>query len=186
MTFLKPRSLLAAAILAAIVAVACTFDIVRVSSGSMRPSIRNGDYILVLSPRGVIRQLLPLRRFVRRNSIVVFALEEQQGAPVLYVKRVAAKAADRVRIAEGSLILNGLHASDPHAFYETRAARRRDSWPAGEAERRDIAVPPGNVFVLGDNRSGSTDSRTFGPVAGSSIVGVAVLVLRLPHAGFHF
>lgn len=185
MTFLSLRTLLVSAVLAAIAVLAYSFDIVRVGSGSMSPSIRDGDYIVVLSPRGGIERLLPLRRFVQRSSVVVFAVEGRPGAPELYVKRVAATARDRVRIAEGSLILNGSQVNDPHAFYVTPAARRGDVWPAGEAEKRDVAVPSDSVFVLGDNRGGSTDSRTFGPVAESRVVGVAVLVLRLPHFGFH-
>ncbi len=185
MRFLTSRTLFVSAILAAIVALAYSFDVVRVGSGSMRPSIRDGDYVVVLSPRGIIERLIPLGRFVQRSSVVVFTVEGRSGAPGLYVKRVAAKAADRVRIAEGSLILNGSQVSDPYAYYETPAARRLDVWPSGEAEKRDISVPFGSIFVLGDNRRGSTDSRTFGPVAQSRVVGVAVLVLRVPHCGFH-
>ena len=113
-----------------------------VESTSMRPTLRQGDRFLV--DRGFYRTHSP-----RRGDVAVYAHPRQ--ADYVYIKRIVALAGDRIAIRAGRVILNGVAIEeryaipgDPNAFYNNTS---------------EITVPDGYVFVLGDNRSMSSDSR---------------------------
>jgi signal peptidase I len=124
--------------------------IYRVQQASMRPTLEVEDILLVDpvdpgSPFG-------------RGDIVVFrpAAEEPP-----FVKRVIGIAGDLVEIRDGSVYLNGTQLHEPYTLGSTPSFSGPQSW----------LVPAGTLFVLGDNRANSTDSRSFGPVATDLIVG---------------
>ena len=73
-----------------------------------------------------------------------------------YVKRVIALGGDTVELRNGSIRVNGVEIDDPWGYGETLAERGTVIYP--------YPVREGNVFVLGDNRRISMDSRTFGEV----------------------
>lgn len=85
-----------------------------------------------------------------------------------FIKRVIAVAGDRIRIQEGTVYVNGEPVDEPFVL-------RRDS-----ASMPERVVPPGAVFVMGDNRTNSEDSREFGFVDRSLIIGRAVVVYWPP------
>ena len=111
-----------------------------VPSGSMRPTLEPGD-VIAASPWG---------GEVRRGDVVVFR-DAMTGTR--YVKRVVALGGDHVRIENGVLYLNGDSVAEPYV--------RGGGSPPQLAE----IVPSRHVWVLGDNREDSTDSRMIGPVA---------------------
>lgn len=82
-----------------------------------------------------------------------------------YIKRVVALPGDVVDIQNGQLIVNGIP-EEGIACGETHHQESLMSYP--------YTVPEGRMFVLGDNREASIDSRTFGPVADSQIRGKIV------------
>lgn len=169
-----------AGLLGGIVIMAFSFDIVKVSSDSMEPAMYSGDYILIFSPKGLVNQVVPLERILRRHSVIVFSLSSRKSDNAeYYIKRIEAMAYDRVRVDQGCLILNGLGVEDPYAYYSAPALRLRDTWPFARRQGADVVIPEGAVFVLGDNRAGSTDSRVFGPLARSSIIGVVICTLHI-------
>jgi signal peptidase I len=101
-----------------------------------------------------------------RGDIVVF--ESPEGGDDPLIKRVIALPGERVAVADGAVFVNGRPLAEPYLRPNAETA-------CDEREVCDLVVPPGHVFVLGDNRSGSNDSRAFGPVAVDRIVGKAVV-----------
>jgi signal peptidase I len=88
------------------------------------------------------------------------------GAGGTFLKRIVGVPGDRVGADQGTIVVNGERLDEPYV-------------PAGERDARSfaaVAVTPGNYFVLGDNRSSSCDSRAWGLVPRSAIVGRVVAV----------
>lgn len=117
--------------------------------------------------RLIVDRLTPLFDPYKRGDIVVFdhpALAEQE-APL--IKRVIAVEGSVVEIADGRVYVDGRVLDEPYTFGDepTLPATNRTSW----------VVPPGHLFVLGDHRAVSLDSRTFGPIDVSSVIGRAWL-----------
>ena len=168
----------------------------RIPSGSMEPTLKVGDFLLVdkqsYGPSGELdRLLLPPTR-VKRGDLVVFHYPVN---PELHlVKRVVGLPGDRIRMRGGRLLVNGRVLNEPYAFYSpSRPNGFRDDFPSLlEADpnvdlrwwiklRRsirgeDVVVPTNEYFVLGDNRNDSEDSRYWGFVPRSAIVGRPLLV----------
>jgi len=88
-------------------------------------------------------------------------------ASVNYIKRVVAVGGDRIAIINGHVILNGKRQKEPFATFAGCTGDSTCSYP------RAIKVPAGYYFMMGDNRDSSDDSRFWGPVPGSWIIGEA-------------
>jgi signal peptidase I len=136
------------ALVAASVAGLLPLQLMRVSSGSMSPTIRTGDVIVVDKLAGAVRRM------------DVVAVEDPYGGSLL-VKRVVAVAGDTVALEDGVLVVDGRRVCE-----RTVDPARIDGSYYGP-----VTVPDGSVFLLGDERRGSVDSRAFGPVAESAVVG---------------
>jgi signal peptidase I len=108
---------------------------------------------------------------IERREIVAFQVGQKArrecGAGGLFIKRVIGIAGDRITIRDGAVYLNGRKLREPYA--------NRPTDGAGEYE-----VPARHVFVLGDNRSQSCDSRVWGPLSVRRVVGVAYEIERGP------
>ena len=92
------------------------------------------------------------------GDVIVFWAPNDPGTP--YVKRIVGIGGDTVQFADGALVRNGVEQHEPYLMPgATRGDDHRSS------------VPQGHVFVAGDNRSNSLDSRHFGPVPNHAIVG---------------
>ena len=126
---------------------------VRVQAHSMEPTYRPGDHLLVRS-WGAGRDL------PRRGDVVVVQVPD--GGDL--VKRVAAVAGDEVGIADGLLVVDGVEVKEPYLDQ----ASVDGTWFG------PVVVPPGHVFVLGDHRGDSVDSRRFGPIPVSAVRGTVV------------
>jgi signal peptidase I len=84
-----------------------------------------------------------------------------------FIKRVVGLPGDRIAIVNGHVIRNGAQLQEPYA--DTSSCAGPDcSFP------KPIVIPPGEYFVLGDNRGESDDSRFWGPVKRAWIIGVVV------------
>ena len=127
-----------------------------ISSDSMRPTLDRGDVVLVdkLSPRLGYRP--------DHGDLVTFT-SPADSKPTL--KRVVGVAGDRVRIDDGVLIVNNRKVPEPYVDQRTIDALY---WGT-------ITVPAGQAIVLGDQRAGSIDSRTYGPIPLTAIQGRALL-----------
>ncbi|MHC5081483.1 MAG: signal peptidase I [Planctomycetota bacterium] len=144
-----------------------------VPTGSMRDTIQEGERFVVwklghgvqnpLSPREKITiRNVPLARWkkIDRGEIVVFRPPKHTGSRVNFVKRVIALAGDTVEVkGDVGVFVNGAPLEEPYLF-ET---------PRYDMPRR--TVPPGTVFVMGDNRNHSFDSHAWGDLNVDSIQG---------------
>lgn len=145
---------------------------VGISGSSMTPSLHDGERVLVPRFETWLHRL-GIGAF-GRGDIVYFPSPRERGplCPVFcthLIKRVVAIEGDTVAIRAGQLIVNGEALAEPYLGGAWR----------GSSELPEQVVPPGHVFVLGDNRGpfGSVDSRAFGPVPTRELEGRAAAVI---------
>ncbi len=119
----------------------------------MEPHIHSGEYVLINT--FAFRIGSP-----RRGEIVAFRHDGE--AREVFIKRVIGLPGERIRIERGRVYANGTQLNEPYV---------RDSDGRSFAE---ITVPPLSVYVLGDNRANSEDSRFFGTVGDDRLIGRAV------------
>lgn len=118
-------------------------DLLRVSSDSMAPTICVGDTVLLLRLHGAA---------VAPGDVVTF---HDDGSGDELIKRVAAVGGQRLAIADTVLTVDGVAVDEP--WLDRRTVDGLYFGP--------VTVPEGSVFLLGDHREVSIDSRAFGPVA---------------------
>lgn len=124
-----------------------------VSGRSMQPALADGDRLLVA-------KLAYHAQLPRRGDIIVFRSPHDAASD--YVKRVIGLPGDQVELRLGRVYINGAPLAEPYLGQYPPA----DFGPA--------SVPADGVFVLGDNRGHSEDSRYFGDVPLASIKGRVV------------
>lgn len=125
----------------------------RVYGQSMEPSLHSEQ-------RLVVEKMSYRFHTPRRGDIVVLRIPGSDTDPPL-IKRVIALPGESVEIRNGQVMVNGVVLDEPYLREET----------VGNYTPR--IVPPLYIFVLGDNRSASNDSRAFGPVPLENIIGRA-------------
>lgn len=149
----------------------------KIPSGSMEPTLEIGDHILVSKFIYGIKipftstHLFPLDK-PKRGDVIVFIYPLDPSKD--FIKRVVAVGGDKVQLVNKKLYINGVEVADPHAVY------KEDLIPAGDLQKRDnfgpTAVPPNSLFVLGDNRDRSLDSRFWGFVPLEDVRGKAFII----------
>ena len=132
--------------------------------GGMAPTIRRGDMILVRKSS----TYMP-----KRGDVVVFKSSADGGVPL--VERVAALGGESVEIRDGSVYINGEKTECPR-LKDIEYISDGKFGVNGEA----FKVPVGSLFVLGDNSVNSLDSREFGAVAESDLIGRAYKIYWPP------
>ena len=158
---------LALSVLIAVVLIVFIYQPVKVEGTSMMPALRDQERIFI----NKFTYLFGLGG-IGRGDTVVFHYDENKS----YIKRVIGLPGDRVRIDAGTVLVNGRPLEED---YVPRQYRDTISWPPG-ANARDEVVPPDMYFVLGDHRSQSSDSRSWGYVQRKSIYGKAVFIYWPP------
>jgi len=128
-----------------------------VKQTSMLETLHNGDVV-------VVSHIYALRKDFERGDIIVFYLGNKKDENGEYlVKRIIGLPGEIVEIHNGTVYINGNSIEEPYVTYK------------GTSNFGPYKVPDGKVFVLGDNRPASRDSRFFGAIDESSIVGRVVL-----------
>lgn len=168
----------------------------RIPSSSMENTLLVGDVLFVNkavygSEIPIISKRLPAIRPPRRNDLVVFESPETTGLHV--VKRVVGVPGDTLFMVENSLWRNGAPADEPHAVFTgdrvDPADPRMRTWQLCCLVRTDtesyrptlknwgpLVVSPDSVFVMGDNRDNSYDSRYWGFLGRDRIVGQPLFI----------
>jgi signal peptidase I len=103
---------------------------------------------------------------VKRGDVVVFQYPLNPAKD--YVKRCVAVGGDTVEMRVGRVYINGQQVLEPYVRFP------------GLSDTKAVVVPKNSIFVMGDNRTNSEDSRTFGPVKVSTVRGKAVFILWPP------
>ena len=149
--------LLAAAVLVATVVVRLTIvGAVRIESSSMSPTLERGDVVLV-SKRA------PEAGALHHGDLVVFRMPDGHRA----IQRVVALPGDSIVILDGQLQVNDRPVRESYVDQATIDGYYSRTW----------TVPSGSVFLLGDNRANSIDSRDYGPVAVDDLLGRVIVTL---------
>ena len=160
---------LAGALVLALVLRSVLFQAYYIRFTSMEPTLSNGDRVLV-------NKLSYDLHDVNRGDLVV--LERPPGVSGRQaddlIKRVIALPGEVIRFVEGDVYINGQRLHQP---YLHSSGITTGSMPSGCAEivEGGCLIGAGDVFVMGDNRANSADSRSFGPVSERLIVGHAFL-----------
>jgi signal peptidase I len=149
----------------------------KIPSGSMIPTLQIGDHILVNKLAYGVR--IPfLEDYVlefskpQQGDVVVFIFPEDRSKD--FIKRVVGVAGDTVEIRGKKVYINGKQVDDPYAHFEGD-----DPQTAGLPSRDDYGpktVPENHIFVMGDNRDRSYDSRFWGYVDLNEVRGKAFLI----------
>lgn len=147
------------------------FQFVRVDGPSMQPNLQNNERVVCLK-----------QAKIHRGSVVVFdanGVDPQVSLKTEYVKRVIGLPGDTVEAKNGNLYVNGKKVDQSYISKSERSSgtgtwtlhsiSQENSWVLHNGAYK---VPKGEYFVLGDHRSVSNDSRYWGFVPKSKIVGV--------------
>lgn len=130
------------------------FLITQVSGNDMFPSVKDGDLIIGFR----------LQKEYAKNDVVVYTAEGKTR-----IGRIAARPTDVVTLDEsGTLLVNGT-AQSGEIMYPTYAK---------EGIEYPYRVPEGQVFILGDYRTQTEDSRDFGPIPLENVEGKVITILR--------
>lgn len=148
------------AVTVAVLVRAFVLQVFYIPSASMEPTLMIGDRVVVEKVTGLFDDR------PSRGEVVVF--HRPPNFPELeiheLIKRVIAVGGDTIEAADGKVFVNGIQVNETYL----PAGTYTDNLPLQ-------TVPDGMLFMMGDNRSGSRDSRSFGPIDQDLVVGVAKL-----------
>ena len=157
---LKNKALLSAGVIVTLAAAAkAVLKVYRVAGNSMTPTLHHGDLVVCVRCKRPERGKIAI---IRRGDVVM-------------VKRVIAMQGDDIRIRNnGEVILNGAKLDEPYLCGKFTTD-----------EPLSLTVPKGCIFVMGDNRADSVDSRSYkvGYLHRRSVIGIAVAAIT--PSGFH-
>lgn len=134
----------------------------RVQQQSMERTLEPDQYVLV-------DKLSPRFDDYKRGDIVVFDPPPQwaQGEPgTPFIKRIIGVGGDTIEIKDSRVYVNGVPLEEPYIF---------DGQPTTATDQARWIVPAGEYFVMGDHRENSADSRIFGPIPRTAVIGRAWL-----------
>lgn len=149
----------------------------KIPSGSMKPTLLVGDHILVnkfiygIKIPFVDITLIPVKK-PKQGDIVVFKFPEDPKKD--FIKRVIGVEGDTIEIQNKKVYINNKQFEDPYGNYLDPHII------PGEARPRDnlgpVTIPPDSLFVMGDNRDHSYDSRFWGFINLSAVKGKAFII----------
>jgi len=130
-----------------------------VSGESMLYTIKNNDRVL-------INKICYINNKPKRGDIVVFNPPIEKRKQELFIKRVVAVSGDKFKVEKNRVYINGVLLHEDYVLDKNFKDR--------DYNLVEGVVPEGYVFVMGDNRNNSNDSRTFGLVPVENIRGKAI------------
>lgn len=137
-----------------------------VPTGSMETTIEIGDQVFAE------KVTINLGNMPQAGDIVVFHNPDATNEHDVLVKRVIATAGQTVDFQDGKVVVDGQALDEPYAQGSSYPLA---SQAPGVALSYPYTVPEGCVWMMGDNRENSADSRYFGPVSQDELIGIAVV-----------
>ncbi len=138
----------------------------QVRGASMQHTFEDGQYVLV-------DRLSHLWSPYARGQVIVFhpPADAAEG-DYPFIKRVIGVAGDTIDLRDGKVVVNGTVLNEPYLYTDPDGVVGPTDATGGETH---WVVPAGDLFVMGDHRQASEDSRIFGPIPVSSVVGRALI-----------
>jgi len=138
----------------------------KVQQQSMEHTLEPDQYVLV-------DKLTPRVDAYKRGDIVVFTPPDDWAADdqTPFIKRVIGTGGDEVEIRDGLVYVNGIELEEPYVFADQPGDPAQ---PTVAAQDRWV-IPADELFLMGDHRANSADSRSFGPVPIANVIGRAWL-----------
>ncbi len=133
---------------------------IRVESISMQPTLYEGNFVYIN------KLAYRLGHAPARGDVIVFQIPSSPNT-VPFIKRVIGLPGEQVHIADGTVYINGQALIEPYLSVSTLRGG-------------DYTVPEGQLFVMGDNRNNSSDSRMWGFVPFANIIGRAEVIYWPP------
>ena len=149
----------------------------KIPSGSMEPTLVVGDHILVnkfiygIKIPFIRKNLIPISQ-PEREDVIVFIYPRDKSKD--YIKRVIGLPGDQIEIIEKKIHINGTPYEDRHGYYSGQGDG--SVHPTGKNHFGPVTVPKNHLFVMGDNRDHSYDSRFWGFVPLQSVKGEAFII----------
>jgi signal peptidase I len=146
----------------------------KIPSGSMEPTLLVGDHILVnkfiygIKLPWIRTTAIPISQ-PDRSDVIVFIYPVDKSKD--FIKRVVGLPGERIEIIGRQIYIDGTPYEDPHGYYSDQGppSFRKDHYGP-------VTVPEDHLFVMGDNRNHSYDSRFWGFVPMSSVKGEAFII----------
>ncbi len=148
----------------------------KIPSGSMEPTLLVGDHILVnkfiygIKIPFIQKTLIPITD-PERGDVLVFIYPVDPSKD--FIKRVVGLPGDKVEMTGKSVYINGTPYDDPHGYYSPSGGPAESH---GKEHFGPVNVPKDHLFVMGDNRNHSYDSRFWGFVPIESVKGKAFII----------
>ena len=149
----------------------------KIPSGSMEPTLRVGDHLLVnkfiygVKLPFIRKTIIPVST-PKREDIIVFIYPEDRSKD--FIKRVIGLPGEKVEVKGQKVYINGKPIEDPYGYYSRPKELGEDL--SGVGQFNPCVVEKGHYFVLGDNRDNSRDSRFWGTVPSDLILGKAFII----------
>ncbi len=138
----------------------------QIPTGSMEPTLLVGDFLLVnkfvyAEPQFPLEKIILPRRDIHRQDIVVFKYPKELNKD--FVKRVIAMAGETIEIKDKQVYINDSPITENYKVHNDTQVFTKNGYYRYDDTIRDnfgpVVVPPGQCFVMGDNRDNSMDSR---------------------------
>jgi signal peptidase I len=150
----------------------------QIPTGSMDPTLLIGDFLLVnkfayARPHSGLEAALLPNRTLKRHDIVVFKYPQELNKD--FVKRVVALEGEKVEIKDKQVFVDDKPIQEPFKVHSDSTVYAKNEYYQYDELIRDnfgpVEVPPGHLFVMGDNRDNSHDSRYWGFLPLSNVKG---------------
>ena len=139
-----------------------------VQGASMEPNFENGEYLIVneLGYKKTDLKITTVESFreIKREDVIVFRYPKNQKQ--FFIKRIIGLPGEEVKIKKGKVYI--FNDKNPKGFQLEEEYLPRDLLTRGDS---DYKVKEGEYFVMGDNRSHSSDSRIWGPITEDDVIG---------------